>query len=249
MRRWLAPVLLACAAACSASTHEPDDASASKDGFVPSDASFDATSDAPAMCGPVDVTGFQPTALVQPNPPQQNKCTSQQTSDYAQCQAAKVTSLCKQFADGQTGQACRQCIETQSTDQRWGVIVFQGTMSGTINVEGCVDDALNQVSKEKESGGTGSCGDLLHASYGCLDEACAACANDDDDVSCVNDAVASGCKSYDQAVESTTGPCGALLSDAAPPSVAACFANDTITDPTQREVDWLTRIVGYMCGP
>ena len=208
----------------------------------------DAAIDAPGVCGPVDVTGFQPTALVQPNPPHQNKCTSQQTSDYAQCQAAKVTSLCKQFADGQSGQACRQCIETQSADPRWGVIVFQGTTSGTINVEGCVDDALSQTTKEKGSGGAGSCGDLLHASYGCQDEACAACSGDAL-TTCVDEAVSGGCKSYDQAVQSSTGACSALLGDAAPPAAAACFPDDSITDPTQRGVDWLTRIVGYMCGP
>jgi hypothetical protein len=209
----------------------------------------DAGVDAPGVCGPVDVTGFQPTPLVPPNPPHQDKCTSQETSDYAQCQGAKVTSLCKQFADGQPGQTCRQCIETQSTDQRWGVIVFQGTTSGTVNIEGCVDDALGQTTKEKEEdGGTGSCGDLLHASYGCQDQACMACSGDAAET-CLDEAVSGGCKSYDQAVESTTGVCGALESDAAPPSVSACFANDTITDPTQRDVDWLTRIVGYMCGP
>jgi hypothetical protein len=210
---------------------------------------YDTSVDGPGgVCGPIDVTGYQPTTLVPPNPPHQNKCTSQETSDYAQCQAAKDTALCKQFADGQSGQACRQCIETQSTDPRWGVIVFFGTTSGTINVEGCVDDALAQTSKEKAGGGTGSCGDLLHASYGCQDQACAACSGDDA-VTCIGEAVSGGCKSYDQAVESQTGPCSALLSDAAPPAAAACFADETITDPTQREADWLTRIVGYMCGP
>ena len=209
----------------------------------------DAASDAPTgVCGPVDVTSFEPTPLVPPNPPHQDKCTSQQTSDYAQCQAGKVTSLCQQFADGQSGQACRQCIETQSTDQRWGVIVFEGT-TGTINVEGCVDDALAQASKEKENdGGTGSCGDLLHASYGCQDAACAACGAGDLQA-CVDEAVSGGCKSYDQAVQASTGPCSELSSDAAPAALSACFPDDSISDPTQRSVDWLTRIVGYMCGP
>jgi len=243
MRRALFTIALV---ACGSADKGPPDAAIDAHADVKYE--NDAAADAPTMCGPVDVTGYLPTPLVPPNPPHQNKCTSQQTSDYAQCQAAKVTSLCKQFADGQSGQACRQCIETQSTDQRWGVIVFQGTTSGTINVEGCVDDALGQTSKEKENGGTGSCGDLLHASYGCQDQACAACSSDDAQ-SCLDEALTGGCKSYDQAVESATGPCSALLSDAAPPASAACFADDSISDPTQRGVDWLTRIVGYMCGP
>ena len=244
--KWRVLALVGIVACGSGGDKSPDGgADAHADVHIEDDA---AAMDSPGMCGPVDVTGFQPTTLVPPNAPHQNKCTSQQTSDYAQCQAAKNTSLCKQFADGQSGQACRQCIETQASDQRWGVIVFQGTTSGTINVEGCVDDALAQVPKEKENGGTGSCGDLLHSSYGCQEEACAACSGDDAQ-SCIDDAVSGGCKSYDQAVQSGTGPCSALLGDAAPAAASACFPDDTISDPTQRDVDWLTRIVGYMCGP
>jgi hypothetical protein len=159
-----------------------------------------------------------------------------------------VTSLCTQFADGQSGQACRQCIETQATDARWGVIVFAGSGKGAVNIEGCVDDALGQTSKEKASGGNGSCGDALFASYGCQTEACGACDHDEFDT-CTQSALGNGCKSYDQAVQSATGPCSTLLSDAAPPAVNACFPDTSITDATQQEVDWLTRIVGYMCGP
>jgi hypothetical protein len=208
----------------------------------------DASSDSPSVCGPVDVTGYQPKTFVPPNPPHQNKCTSKEVADYAQCEGAGVTSLCSQFADGQSGQACRQCIETQASDARWGVIVFEGNSAGLINVEGCVDDALAQTSKEKENGGTGSCGDFLFASYGCQDAACSACQDAAFDT-CVESAIAGGCKSYDQAVSSVTGPCGVLLSDAAPPSANACFADPSIVDPTQREVDWLTRIASFMCGP
>lgn len=198
------------------------------------------------VCGPVDVSGYQPQPLVPPNPPHQNKCTSQQVSDYAQCQGAKQTSLCQQFADGQSGQTCRQCIETQSTDPRWGVIVFAGS-NGTFNIEGCVDDALDQVAQEKASGGAGSCGDLLFASYGCQEAACGACQGSDFDA-CVASALAGSCKSYDTPVESSTGACSALFGDAAPADSNACFPDTTITDSTQQQVDWLTRIVGYMCG-
>jgi hypothetical protein len=207
----------------------------------------DAAADVPQVCGPLDVSGYQPGTLTPPNAPHAYKCTAQQTSDYAQCQGAKVTALCKQFADGQPGQACRQCIETQTTDSRWGVIVFSGSM-GRPNVEGCVDDALSQTSKEKANGGAGSCGDLLFASYGCQEAACAMCTGDAANA-CVSSALAGACKSFDQPVEATTGPCAVLLSDAPPADVGACFPDTAITDPTQQEVDWLTRIVGYMCGP
>ena len=239
-------VAIALASACSAS-----------DGTQGSDASFDASYETSppkdastgdvAACGPVDVSSYQPEPLTPPNPPHQSKCSEQEVGDYAQCQGAKVTSLCHQFEDGQPAQTCRQCIETQKTDPRWGPLVFVGSSVAVFNVEGCIDDALGQVQQEKASGGSGSCGDLLYASYGCQDAACDACTGDAFDA-CVT-AVASGsCKAYDAPVESSTGACAAIIEDAAPPEVSSCIPDSTIVDPTQQEVDWLQRIVGYMCG-
>lgn len=241
-----AALALALGPACSG-----DDSSGTDGGF---DAAYDVAQSKDvvvgdvAACGPVDVSSYQPEPLTPPNPPHQNKCTTQQISDYAQCQGANVSSLCQQFADGKPGQTCRQCVETQTTDPRWGVIVFSGTTAGVFNIEGCVDDALGQVGQEKASGGSGSCGDLLFASYGCQDAACDACKGADFDA-CIASVVAGGCKAYDTPVESTSGPCSALLADAEPPAVASCYPDTSITDPTQQEVDWLQRIVGYMCGP
>lgn len=228
----------------------PTTGDASTDGGKKPDVSAgDALADADidASCGPLDVTSFQPTTMMPPNAPHAGKCTTQQVSDYAQCQGAKQTALCQQFADGQSGQSCRMCVETQTTDPKWGVIVFEGAGNGVFNTEGCVDDALADTTLEKSNGGAGSCGDLLHASYGCQDAACGSCAGGDFST-CTTSALASGCKAYGTAVESTTGPCAAILGDAAPSAVLACFPDDTITDPTQQEVDWLTRMVGYMCG-
>jgi hypothetical protein len=250
MLRKLPSLAIACAlgaTACSGGGQAKTDAGydASLDVSQPKDG---ATVDA-GTCGPVDVSGYQPAPLTPPNPPHAGKCTSQEVSDYAQCQAASVTSLCQQFADGQPGQTCRQCIETQSTDPRWGVLVFSGSSGhGRPNIEGCVDDALDQVADEKAGGGTGSCGDLLFASYGCQDAACGACTGIDFDT-CVTSAIGGVCKAYDVPVESTTGPCAALLDDAAPPAIGDCYPDPSITDVTQQEVDWLKRIAGYMCGP
>jgi len=236
---------VAAAAACSA-----DDTNVADGGH---DSGYDAVYPKDAVvgdvasCGPVDVSGYQPEPLTPPNPPHQGKCTTQQASDYAECTTGSDTSLCDQFDDGKPGQTCRQCIETQTTDPRWGVLVFQGQGDGRPNIEGCVDDALGQVSQEKTSGGSGSCGDLLFASYGCQDAACDACTGGDFDT-CVTAAVAGQCKSYDTSVESPNGPCAALLDDAAPADVDDCYPDASIVDPTQQEIDWLNRIVGYMCG-
>ncbi len=241
-------VLFAGAAACSSSDDSSGDASL--DAPKKSDVYFgDATADVDldAACGPVSVSSFQPTTMMPPNPPHAGACTTQQTSDYAECQGAKQTTLCQQFADGQSGQTCRMCIETQTTDPKWGVIVFAGSGDGVFNIEGCVDDALSETALEKSNSGAGSCGDLLHASYGCQEAACSACTGDDANT-CSNEARTGGCAAYDTAVESPTGPCAALLGDAAPANVSDCYPDSTITDPTQQEVDWITRMVGYMCG-
>lgn len=230
---------------CDGRSTPSDDGGTSFDAPVYTDGAADAATDA-AACGPVDVSSYQPAPLTPPNPAHQNKCTGQQVSDYAQCQGAKNTSLCQQFADGQPGQTCRQCIETQSTDPRWGVLVFDGS-KGTYNTEGCVDDALSQLAEEKASGGTGSCGDLLFASYGCQGAACGACKASAFDT-CVSSAVDGVCKSYDALVESATGPCADLFGDAAPSAVRSCFPDASIADPKLQQVDWLERIVGFMCG-
>ncbi len=233
--------------ACSSDGTSPD---ASTDGNKKPDVSYgDAAIDVDidASCGPVDVSGFQPTTMMPPNAPHANKCSTQQVSDYAQCQGAKQTSLCQQFADGQPGQTCRMCIETQTTDAKWGVIVFEGSGNGVFNIEGCVDDALAETTLEKANGGAGSCGDLLHASFDCQDAACLACKADDYGT-CTDSARLGVCKAYDTNVESTTGPCAPILGDAEPSNVKNCYPNPSISDPTQAEVDWLNRMVGYMCG-
>ncbi len=217
-RALLIPTIAVGLAHCSAQHDDVDGGTDARfDGFA--DVSQDATGDALQACGPVDVSSYQPPPLTPPNAPHANKCTTQQISDYAQCQGAKVTSYCGEFADGQPGQTCRECIETQSTAMRWGVIVFTGN-TGSFNIEGCVDDALSQVSQEKQNGGNGSCGDALFASYGCQDAACAACKGDALDT-CATAALQSGCKTYDAVVESKTGPCSVMLGDAAPPAVQA----------------------------
>lgn len=218
--------------------------SGASDVFVPpNDAAFD--SDAPSVCGPLDVTNYEPELMHPPNPAHAGACTSQQASDYAACQGGD-TSKCTQFGSGQPAQACGACIETQKTDVKWGVVVFENSV-GTINVEGCIDDALSQVPYEKSNAGPGSCGDLLHASYGCQDQACGACTGGAF-TTCDEDTVTGGCSSYDHAVESSTGECKALLGDAAPPAVASCEPDLSIKDPTSQRADFLTRIAKYMCG-
>jgi hypothetical protein len=221
----------------------------------------DAATDATLPCGgPVDVSDYVPEQMTPPHPPHLGKCSPTQVEDYAECQGAKVTSLCGQFAPGQPGYDCGTCVESQKyapdggPAESWGVVVFNGS-SAAFNVEGCVDDALGQVATEKANGGPGSCGDALHASYGCQDVACASCTDsvvDFDQCTSLSqrpgdDASApGGCKPYDDAVQEA-GPCASVTGDAVPADVQACFPDASLSDPA-REVDWLKRIVQYMCG-
>ncbi len=243
MRALLALTFVALLACSSGTVNLDAGADAHADIYVPP-LPGDTGADAPTQCGNVDVSGYQPTTMQPPNAPHAGKCTSQQASDYAQCQGAKNNNLCGQFADGMPGQTCRQCVETQSTDTRWGVLVFTGS-NGVFNTEGCVDDVLADVALEKANGGAGSCGDLLSALYGCEDYECNACTGSAYD-SCV--ASISQCNAFETPVDSATGPCAVLFGDAAPSDVHACFPNPQISDPTQQEVDWIDRMVTYMCG-
>lgn len=214
--------------------------------YGPDRSAVDAGSpDAPTTCEPADASAYNPDMMHPPNPANAGKCTMQQAMDYAACEGGQ-TAKCSEFGVGQPAQDCGECIETQYTDKTWGVVVFQNSI-GTINREGCVDDALSEVSEEHASGGKGSCGDLLYASYGCQDVVCGTCVGDDL-TTCDETAIETQCEGYDKAVENTSGPCAELFGDAAPPASTSCFPNTSITDLASQQTDYLTRIVQYMCG-
>jgi hypothetical protein len=215
------------------------------------DASIDATSELPPLveagvdaCGPLDASGFQPAAMMPASAPHAGACSAQQASDFAKCLGGGDAALCQQFQQGMPGQACGECVETPATAAHWGVVVTSGS-SNVFNVEGCIDAALGELALEKGSGGSGSCGDLLYAFYGCEAAACAACVGSSRDM-CVGQA-GSACSTYDAPVESSSGPCAPLLS--ADASVApSCTPNAAITDPQAQVVDWIQRMVTFMCG-
>jgi hypothetical protein len=179
------------------------------------------------------------------HPPHQNACNMQQIADYAQCQGAKHTELCAEFKAGGTAEACGQCIETPFAVDAgaavWGVIVFN-QQTAFMNVEGCVNDAL----------GTFECGNALHHLYQCQEIVCSGCTGSDFP-SCELESVADPtyCKPYAEIVNDPSGPCAAINDPDASLSgdVTNCFPNTSIGDPTNQQVDWLTRIVTYMCGP
>jgi len=198
-----------------------------------------ATFDEPLPCQP-DASPDASDDVQPTHPPFQNACSPAQISDYAQCQGQKMTSLCEQFKPGGPGEACGKCIETAAESPLWGVIVFKGS-TASMNVEGCVDDAL----------GTTECGDALHRLYQCEEIVCSACTGGDFR-SCELQATESPqgfCKGYSDTVLDPTGPCAAINGDAGLPcAVQNCFPNTACTDTTRQQVDWLARIVAYMCG-
>ena len=234
MRRACAfAVLVVLVAACSSTT-----SSAIDGGCLVTDGGYEAGD-----------AGFLLTPMNPPHQPE-HACTTQQLSDYAQCQGAKNQSLCKQFEAGGSSTACSACMESKASDATWGVVVFD-QQAASFNVEGCVDLALGQTATEKANGGAGSCGDLLHASYECQNEAdaalCNACAGDASD--CQQTVLVTACADQNSAVLDASGPCASLFSDAAPAAALACFPSTSITDPELQEVDWLMRVGAVFCGP
>lgn len=221
-----------------------------------SDAGTDAlvVPDAPLACQPdagpsIDAGDAGPIQdMQQTHAPHQNACTKSQVDDYAQCQGAKKTDFCAEFKPGGTAEACGRCIETPATVDAgpplWGVIVFNGS-TAFMNVEGCVNEAL----------GTFDCGNALHHLYQCEEIVCSACTGNDF-ASCELESTDPPpnspvyCKPYADIVSDVNGPCAAINGDAGiVGDVASCFPNTSISDGTSQQVDWLTRIVTYMCGP
>ncbi len=228
-----------------------------------SDGGTDAALDAPLACqadaGPSLDAGDAADAgeildIAPTHPPFQNACSVQQIADYAQCQGAKNTDLCKQFTAGETGEACGKCIETpfaiDGGTAVWGVIVFNGS-TAFMNVEGCVNDAL----------GTTECGNAMYHLYQCEELVCGGCTGSDFGNCELESAMDSNyCRSFADVVNPCeyaaadagcvqTGPCAPILADAGIPCPASnCFPNTSITDTTAQQVEWLQRIVTYMCG-
>ena len=226
---------------------------ACNDNTVATDGGSDAPSDA-LTCGPAPVAADGGTAMHPPNPAHAGVCTNidgvDMAADYVACNVGASTDKCAEFQSGQPGAACAACIESQAGAATWGVIVFNGS-TGTPNIGGCVDDALGQVAEEPSS-----CGELVYASYSCQNAACNACqpnqlsfdASDFD--TCDTVALTTICADENAAVQSPTGPCATLLSDAGLSGpVASCFPDSSIADPGQQETAWLTSFIRFMCGP
>ena len=217
------------------------------------DAGTDAATipDGPLACEPdagppIDAGDAGPIQdMEQTHAPHQNACTASQIGDYAKCQGAKQTDLCAEFKPGGSAEACGKCIETPFAVDGgaavWGVIVFNGS-TAFMNVEGCVNDAL----------GTYDCGNALHHLYQCQEIVCSACTGGDF-ASCELESTSDPgyCKPYADVVNDPSGACSAINDpDAAlTGDVTNCFPDTSISDGTAQQVDWLTRIVTYMCGP
>jgi hypothetical protein len=201
-------------------------------------------------CEVCDVTGFSVSPQAKPFGPKANKCTSAQLTSFdTQCLSTTATqATCSTWEKDTANAACLACSVTQSTGANWGPLVC--TSAGcSLNVPGCIDLALNQVSQE--NGTTGSCGDLLNASYECQDYACSACnvaADGGTDpasfTTCDNAAIAAECKSYADAFGNSSN-CSSLNGDTIPTAVQVCFASDPQAGFSEQEV---LNMVTYFCG-
>jgi MYXO-CTERM domain-containing protein len=198
------------------------------------DASTDAavTCDAGSglACEMCDVSGYTPSIMAPPLGPMAAVCSDADISAFdTACGMAGSQSACATW-ESTASMACLGCLFTQATDAKFGLTVCQ-TTECFYNSAGCVDLTLNQVSQELNGGGSGSCGDLVNASFGCQDYACSTCATTDF-ATCAASASVNECGSYAAAEQSTTGACGALDGSA---SETACFPtsdSDIITMAT-----------------
>ena len=178
-------------------------------------------------CELCDVSGYTPTPVSRPMAIL-NACTTSEMNDLATAcfgtNATQQTCNAWQTAQGDAG-SCLPCVFTLQSAAVWGPIVCDST-SCSVNTAGCVDMLLGQVAAEKASGGPGSCGDLIDASYGCQDYACSTCSSNgapnSDFNACLASAVSNECKAYADAVNSTTGPCATLEGDGGA-AAAVCF--------------------------
>jgi len=168
---------------------------------------------------------------------QPNACSSQEIDAFvAACFGATTTQTTYnawQTKEADAG-ACLGCVFTLQTSKAWGPLVCTST-SCLLNRAGCVDLFLGQVSQETSSGGSGSCGDLLGAIYGCQDYACNTCdttpPGSSDYDTCAQAAATNECKSYVGPVDSATGPCAMLTTDASPPGATSCFSEQDTDMP------------------
>jgi hypothetical protein len=137
------------------------------------------------------------------------------------------------------------CLRVHATKRRVvGALVCSLPDACSLNIPGCLDMALDQVSLENATS-SGSCGDLLNATYGCPAGMCAGCnAADDpaDYAACLSSARASvACGAYSNALGDAS-TCS-VLEAAAAPAVDMCFP----TTQSFTDVEYAT-FVSYFCG-
>jgi len=238
---------------CSSSKPGGD---AGEGGVIPKDGSKDINNgdtgggcQSGLACEVCDVTGFSVSPQAKPFGPHAAKCTSAQVTSFdTQCLSDTATqTTCQAWQTANA--ACAACAVTNTTSANWGPLVCDSA-GCSLNVPGCLDEALNQVSQE--NGTNGSCGDILNASYECQDYACSGCNIADDGGSdpasfstCDQSALANECKSFSDAFDSAS-QCSSLQGDSIPTAVQVCFASDPNTGFSEQEV---TNMVAFFCGP
>lgn len=226
-------------AACS--TKPPNTTDAGTDAGV-RDTGCTKCGDAQPMCPtPMDVSSFVPETLPDPVGKHLNACMQAQLDLYHKCivQSDMASCMTIQQQATTTFKDCLACLETTVMDAKWGPLVCVDPNTCYLNVEGCVNLATNQM-------GAMSCGQLLHASYGCQRAACETlCGTDAQGFSkCVQTALASSCQKYGDAF-SMTCPNLSFDPDGGFPDLDNCFRRQGEMDSSALRV----RMDTYFCGP
>jgi len=217
-------------------------------GKPPGDGSSGSCPSGQPSCEICDGTGYQPAAQPKPIGPHANKCQSTDITNFVNaCLGTQSTdTACNTYitAEQKNNATCYGCMVTSNTDANGGALIVVPQVSVSINIPGCVDMALGQVSQENSTS-SGSCGDLLNAWYGCDDYACNACRTGEDGGqdtttfdACLTGADTLACASY-KATVGSAAPCN---TDA---STGPCEPADPNAGFTDQE---LINFINYFCG-
>lgn len=183
-------------------------------------------------CELCDISAFSPATLASPETATQACSSSDIQAFVTACVSATATqATCEAWQQTDAGASCGACIFASSTAAKSGPLICDSTGCAT-NTGGCVDIVLGEVSQELGSGGSGSCGDLVNAEYGCIDYACSSCISTPDFDTCDTDAQKMECKTY---------------ADAAMNSPKCATDVDTSVCLPQNDQGWAS-FIGVFCG-
>jgi hypothetical protein len=172
-------------------------------------------------CHPISASGFTTAPYAPPTGAYQGLCTDAQIASFIDCANGNMAACADAQGDGGS---CLACIESRSTDPKWGPLVITGA-SSELNEAGCVALANNDTT-------TTGCGQANANYTGCLHYTCRDACPDTLYFACAVETVKTSCKAFTSA---STAACSTSGSD--------CYAL-----PSDGANDLTKRLIKRFCG-